>query len=50
MKNKISILFYCLAIVFFIVYLITHRSGFMAFGGLFMIIGALPNLIPPKKK
>ena len=49
-KNIISIILYSLAIVCFVIYLITKQSGFMASGGLLMIGGAIALISSKKQK
>lgn len=48
--NKISVLFYGIAIAFFCGYLITKGSGFMAAGGLCMIVGGITMIMAKKNK
>ena len=45
----ISDIFFTLAVIFFLTYLFTKRSGFMACGGVSMIIGSTIMIICAKK-
>ncbi len=50
--NKSTIIcdiFYVLAVIFFLTYLFTKRSGFMALGGISMLIGSTIMLLNTKK-
>ena len=51
MKREIvSKIFYGLAVIGFVIYLITKKSEFMFFGGLFLIIASLILIICKKDK
>ena len=49
-KEIITRVLYLLAIIGFIVYLITKKSEFMFFGGLFLIVASLIVIICKKDK
>lgn len=49
-REMVSRIFYALAILGFVIYLITKKSEFMFFGGLFLIVASLIVVICNKDK
>lgn len=49
-KEIVTKMFYALATIFYLMYLLTEKSQFMFFGGLFLIVASIMHVITKKDK